>query len=132
MSFQADGTTLMDNAHENYLTSAEKAKNKYLAYVLLVKSDNVQYGKLKEDLQNSHARGQNKYPETVAKAHHLLSTYKEYKRHHAARNNNYGVSFAQNGGKKNDNNNPHKDLECYKCGEKGHIKTNCPKKNINC
>ena len=40
-----------------------------------------------------------------------------------------GGRRSQGGGGKSGDENPHKDLYCHGCGEKGHIKPNCPKKD---
>jgi hypothetical protein len=61
----------------------------------------------------------------MVKAYQLLKEYKQWKPTSSAPQLE-GVAFAQRGGKKEDNKDWATNKTCYECGEKGHIKPNCP------
>jgi hypothetical protein len=49
-----------------------EATEQYYRVAFLLGSNRVRYGKLIEDLENSHLKGQNNYPKTVQDAYTLL------------------------------------------------------------
>ena len=53
-----------------------KAREEYLAILLLMKSDPKRYGTLVTDVENTYTRGQNGYPTTVSGAYDMLVNYK--------------------------------------------------------
>ena len=84
------------------------------------------YGKLFEELENDFTKGHNNYPTDMVKAYQLLNEYKSWRPASSAPQSE-GVAFAQKG-KQEDTSNKDwaADKTCYQCGEKGHIKPNCP------
>ena len=53
-----------------------KAREEYLAVLLLTKSDPKRYGSLVTNVENVYTRGQNGYPTTVSGAYDMLINYK--------------------------------------------------------
>ena len=53
-----------------------KAREEYLAVLLLTKSDPKRYATLVTDVENAYTRGQNGYPTTVSGAYDMLINYK--------------------------------------------------------
>jgi hypothetical protein len=129
----------------NTVTAAHRtdAFERYFAVAFLLGSDHVRYGKLIEDLENSHLQGQNNYPKTVQDAYTLLVNWKQDPRNMVRMggvggdgvvftNNDMeseesGTNLATTGGKKGRNK---EHITCFKCHEKGHYE-NGVEKNDN-
>jgi hypothetical protein len=119
----------------------DDAEEKYVSCAFLRQSG-TQHGNLKVDLQNDFTTGNNRYPKNRQQTLHLLDKYS--KTVVAKVTHSEGTSFAQKGrrgggnqsssgnGKGRDSSTYDKkywnDKECYKCHNKGHPATHCPKK----
>ena len=85
-------------------------------------------------MHNDFNKGNDNYPQNLQEAYD--SQVNHWKRRGSCKNNNSNrsnvsgvVSF--NNTSSNNKYNKHKDLTCYKCGKKGHIKPNCPENENN-
>jgi hypothetical protein len=98
-------------------TDEKTLRDKYITCVFLTGVDTKKYGRLKTKL---NAAGQNYYPKTVESAVTMLSHYMNDKEVHITDEDKEGQtkqkSFVQK----------HKNVTCYKCGEKGHCANKCP------
>ncbi|KAG7339600.1 hypothetical protein IV203_025059 [Nitzschia inconspicua] len=71
----------VDAEDPDAITAAEweagkaKAREHHLGHWLIRNSDPHRYGSLRADLKNFHARGINKYPETLIQAYEMLVNY---------------------------------------------------------
>ena len=63
-----------DEALETQLATA-RARDEYLAVLLIVKSDPRRYGTLVKDMQDDHTRGLNGYPVMLSEAYDILVNY---------------------------------------------------------
>jgi hypothetical protein len=119
----------------------DDAEERYVLYALLRKSV-TQHDNLKVDLQNNFTTGDNHYPKNRQQTLHLLDKYS--KTVVAKVTHSEGTSFTQKGGRGGGNQSSsgngkgrdsstydkkyRNDKECYKCHNKGHPATHCPKK----
>jgi hypothetical protein len=112
---------------------------RYFAVAFLLGSNRVWFGKLIEDLENSHLQGQNNYPKMVLDAYSLLVNWKQDPRNMVRMGGmgGDGVVFANNGtesedsgtilataGNRKGRNKDH--ITFFKCHEKGHYADSCP------
>ena len=72
-----------------------KAREEYLAVLLLTKSDPKRYGTLVTDVENAYTRGQNGYPTTVSGAYDMLVNYRNPNQALRMQNQDMGIAFAQ-------------------------------------
>ena len=93
---------LVDN--DDRLEAKTKAREEYLAVLLLTKSDPKRYGTLVTDVENAYTRGQNGYPTTVSGAYDMLVNYKNPNQALRMQNQDTGIAFAQDGQDIEDNN----------------------------
>jgi hypothetical protein len=119
----------------------DDAEEQYVSYAFLRQSGR-QHGNLKVDFQNDFTTGDNHYPNNRQQTLHLLDKYS--KTVVAKVTHSEGTSFTQNGGRGGSNRSSSgngkgldsstydkkywNDKECYKCHNKGHPETHCPKK----
>ena len=105
------------------------ASELYLSTMFIFQSDHHRYGKLSEELENSFTKGNDDYPDNLVSAYHLINEYKNWSPRTTAPDVQ-GVAFTQKGNKKKQSEESkewQKDAVCHECGEKGHIRPNCPK-----
>jgi hypothetical protein len=116
-----------------------EATERYFAVAFLLGSDRVRFGKLIEDLENSHLQGQNNYPKTVQDAYTLLVNWKQDPRNmvrmsgmggdgvvftdSGVKGDTPGTNLVTIGGKKGRNK---EHITCFKCQGKGHYADACP------
>ena len=72
-----------------------KAKEEYLAVLLLTKSDPKRYATLVTEVENAYTRGQNGYPTTVSGAYDMLVNYKNPNHALRMQNQDTGIAFVQ-------------------------------------
>ena len=104
------------------------AREIYLACTFVINSDLRQYGRLLEDLENDYTKGNDNYPRNMVKAYQLLNEYNQ-SNPRATLPDSSGVAFSQQG---NNNKSVQQTTEwkkketCHSCGQKGHIRPECP------
>ena len=85
-----ENTTDMDEVAK----AVKYCQEEYLAIMFLRHSDPIRFGGLIKEIANSHARGSDQYPKTLATAVDLLITYQNPYARRSPFNPNYGLSFA--------------------------------------
>jgi hypothetical protein len=115
--------TLVPMAAATNETDEQPSRDKLKSYVFLAGVDTKKYGKLKTELNNAHAAGQNNYPKTVESAVTMLSHYMNEGVHMTDedKTETNQKSFMQKC----------KNVKCYKCGKKGHYANKCPSGDNN-
>ena len=103
----------------------EKARDAVLACVFMDRANKKRFGHMMKKLEQDYALdGDTKYPESVEDALRVLTMYEESNLKRGKQSSGEDVSpklsFAQR-----------RKVECYECGEEGHIKRNCPKLKSN-
>jgi hypothetical protein len=110
---------------ERSLAKSE-VKEEFLACAFLLGADQKRYGKLIEDIENSHVQKNDKYPKTLVEAYNLLVHWKQDKNLLGANDTagSDGVAFANVG---NDQRPPqdNSQIQCYNCQEMGHYASTC-------
>lgn len=113
------------------------AKKKAIAVSFLRRVSRQQYGQLWNDLQNSYARGNDDFPNTIVDAYDMLLHYVPPHQHGQRSSKppcgTSGIQFVQSGERSSA---PvpgldgilHPDVECYGCHGFGHFKPQCPLK----
>ena len=100
-------TLLMDPEladDDERMEAKTKAREEYLAVLLLTKSDPKRYGTLVTDVENAYTRGQNGYPTTVSGAYDMLVNYKNPNHALRMQNQDTGIAFVQDSQDIADNN----------------------------
>ena len=72
-----------------------KAREEYIAVLLLTKSDPKRYATLVTEVENAYTRGQNGYPTTVSGAYDMLVNYKNPNHALRMQNQDTGIAFVQ-------------------------------------
>ena len=104
-----------------------KARDQYLAVLLLTKSDPKRYGPLVADVENAYTRGQDGYPTTVSAAYDMLVNYKNPNQALWMQNQDTGIAFAHDGQEAEEVNNKAPHFHTYQqrdygrggCGRRG-------------
>ena len=84
---------LVDN--DDRQDAKTKAREEYLAVLLLTKSDPKRYGSLVTDVENAYTRGQNGYPTTVSGAYNMLVNNKNPNQALRMQNQDTGIAFTK-------------------------------------
>jgi hypothetical protein len=71
-----------------------KAKNRYLAVVMLTAADVTRYSRLLEDLDKDYTKGNDNYPHTVTDAYNLIIKYRQARPTARIYHDTEGVAFA--------------------------------------
>jgi hypothetical protein len=117
-----DGTTAADK---------KVARDKMMSMMMLSGADKKRYGKLLEDLNNNYLAGTDNYPSDVDSTVTLLSHYQDYQSN-GGRNKvdsdgggRVETSFAQHKKKEKQKDKQKFRIQCWTCGEYGHMARDC-------
>ena len=108
---------------DDRLEAKTKAREEYLAVLLLTKSDPKRYGTLVTDVENAYTPGQNGYPTTVSRAYDMLVNYRNPNQAFRMQNQDTGIAFAQDARDMEDITESSQQYGClqrdYGCGGRG-------------
>jgi hypothetical protein len=126
--------TVATASPEQLKTATEAAKQVYLAVTFLSGSDRNRYGKMLEDLENSHLQGRDKSPRTLTAAYNLMVHWRNSIKvtENTGNPGGEGVAFtnvtadedSKQGMALTTEGQPEKrdisHITCFNCGDKGH------------
>jgi hypothetical protein len=104
--------------NETNETNEKTSRDRFIACNFLAGVDTKKCGRLKTELKNAYAAGQNSYPKMVESAVTMLSHYMNNKGLCVTDEDKGQVTLTSSMQK-------HKNMTCYKCGKKGHYANKC-------
>lgn len=123
-------------------TTEQQMKNdaykQWSTYLLIQNSDQSKYGMLVKGLISQFSMGNNQYPKTITAATDVLSNHHFDKCNNQGKDNKQQNKSQQQSTNDNDNEgatktsfaqNNNNNATCYCCRKKGHLSTECDKKN---
>ena len=105
-------------------------RDKFLAALMLNGANRDKYGELKRGMAENYVTGTSEYPESTEAVLRILNAYvppvgwNRRVKQEAGNPSDEGAMFAQPSG----DDAWKADVTCFGCGEKGHLKRECPKK----
>ena len=141
MNYCLKGTDDFDSGDDDAKKKlAEEAYNRMIAYEFLMGCSTSKSLELKKELQNDHAKGDNKYPKNLEKAVEMVSNYKgssnipQRRREQDQQSTSNdtqreSVGFAQVVAGRDGRSHPR--IECHNCHKKGHYANQCPDGTTN-
>ena len=103
------------------------AREIYLSCAFVINSDLKRYGHLIEELENDYTKGNDNYPRNMVNAYQLLNEYNQWNPRVTLPESS-GFAFSQQGNNKSAQRTTEwkKKATCHNCGQKGHIRPECP------
>lgn len=113
-------------AASNNPDDKQKARDATLSMIFLAGADKKRYGTMIEELNNSYLSKKDNYPTLIDDVLTLLSHYQDHKvgDHKVSDDTLRATSFAQYKRQLSR-------ICCFGCGEKGHVKKDCPCRRQN-
>jgi hypothetical protein len=113
------------------------AFNKWMAYLLIQKSDQAKYGTVMNGLVSQFSMQNNQYPKSITAPTSILSNHRldnsgvlnKKKWFQSKKNEDETPKNKEDGSKETSFAQAGKDKTCYCCRKKGHISPECPQKN---
>jgi hypothetical protein len=105
-------------------------RDKFLAALMLSRANGAKYNNLKRNMKENFVTGTSRYPESPEAVLRILNAYQPPARWNRRKQDTgagteEGTMFAQ--AKRGDDSWKAR-INCHKCGKKGHIARECPKK----
>jgi hypothetical protein len=109
--------------------ATSSARKRFEGTLFLMKSNQVKYGRLVQELANDYNKGRDSYPETLTGAYemmlHDVRDQDSQPQPHGSGGMAFGTVDEQSRPGSNTQPNPRPDVTCFKCGRAGHFSNRC-------